>query len=330
MTTDEHRDIVYDSGTPINVLQEILGKLSDEDKKTLIATLSKDFGPPLVSIELEREIEWLIHERGYHALELVYANDPNISLHDVATHVALCRRMLDMVGGGIVGVNVSPMTTDGYKGLVDAGLDFAVQWQETYDREHYSLYHASGGQKFDYDYRYEAYERMLRAGIQHIGIGILFGLAPWREDFQSLMAHEVKLYDQFGLWPAILGTARLKPALGALVKQTEFLPTDKELIFAIAAHALFAPQITPWVSTREPWELCVKLAQGGCLFTFDCSTTPGGYSQQIQSYQFPTYDFPHCVYAKKIEKHELKPTFNWRFGPRGGIQTATFSERQQD
>lgn len=282
----------------------------------------------LTLLELEREIEWLIYERGYHALELVYANDPKISPDDVAIHIALCRRMLDKIGGGTVGVNIFPMSIDAYKGLVDAGLDFAVQWQETYDRERYSVYHPNGGQKIDYGYRYGAYERMLKAGIKHIGIGVLFGLAPWRKDFQSLLEHEVKLHDQFGRWPAILGTARLKPALGALVKQTEFLPTDKEFVFAVMAHTLFAPQTAPWISTRESWELCVKLAQGGCLFTFDCSTTPGGYSQKIQSCQFPTNDFPASTYMQEIEKHELEPIFNWQFRSHGGLRVAVSQKKQ--
>jgi len=277
----------------------------------------------LSTVELEGELTNLICERGYRAVELVYANDPKLSPSDIATHVAICRRVLDTVGGGVIGVNVHPMSTDGYKRLVDAGLDFAVQWQETYNRNCYAAYHAAEGNKRDYDYRYNAYERMLWAGIHHIGVGILFGLAPWREDFKALLRHETELYRRFGIWPAILGTARLKPARGAMIKHTEFVPNDEELVCAIAVHTLFAPHIVPWVSTRESWDLCVKLAQGGCLFTFDCSTTPGGYSHETKSYQFPTHDFPASVYSKEIERHGLKTVFDWAFGHRGGLESSS-------
>lgn len=274
----------------------------------------------LAPVELERELEYLILDRGYRALELVYASDPGVSARDVATHVELCRRLLDAVGGGLVGVNAPSMTTDEYRELADAGLGFAVQWQETYDRERYAVYHARGGLKADYDYRYNAYARMLRAGIQHIGMGILLGLAPWREDWRALIQHEDRILDEFGVRPAILGTARLKPAAGAKVQRTTFLPTDDEFVYAIAVHALFSPQTVPWVSTREPWELCVRLAQGGCLFTFDCSTTPGGYTQQRPSYQFPTHSFPADIFGLELEEHGLRPTFEWRFGQHGGLQ----------
>ncbi|MGH8655397.1 MAG: hypothetical protein ACREYE_25935 [Gammaproteobacteria bacterium] len=193
-------------------------------------------------------------------------------------------------------------------------------WQETYDRDRYSLYHGDSLVKKHYDERYMAYERMLRAGVRHIGMGVLSGLAPWREDWAQLIRHEEYLFQEYGVRPAILGTPRVKTAAGAIVADTRYQPTDEEFTFAIAVHTLFAPEAVPWVNTREPWDLCVTLAQGGSLFTFDCSTTPGGYTQQIKSYQFPTYSYPVPTFGQKLEKKGLRVAMQWTFDESGGIK----------
>ena len=84
----------------------------------------------------------------------------------------------------------------------------------------------------------------------------------------------------------------------------------------MAAHALFDPEALPFVSTREPWTLCEELAVGGgCLFTFDCSTIPGGYALGGHGQQFPTFSFPLAEHAPRLRRRGLAPVFDWRFSP---------------
>lgn len=149
--------------------------------------------------ELEREVELLVHKKGYRAVELVYAGDPGVFVSDMACHVRLLRGVLEQVGGGVVGLNALPLGEVDYRVLVEAGLDFIVLWQETYNRRLHETYHAGSRVKVDYDYRYSAYARMLRAGVRHIGMGVLSGLAPWREDWAALIQHEEELYQEFGV-----------------------------------------------------------------------------------------------------------------------------------
>ena len=81
---------------------------------------------------------------------------------------------------------------------------------------------------------------------------------------------------------------------------------------AIALHNVFSPATAAFVSTREPWDICVELARGGgCLFTLNCSTTPGGYSLQRDGCQFSsgTYDAP--IYSAKLRAEGFKPIFRW-------------------
>ena len=52
-------------------------------------------------------------------------------------------------------------------------------FQETYHRETYRAVHL-GGKKKDFDWRVTGMHRAMEAGIDDVGIGVLFGLADWR------------------------------------------------------------------------------------------------------------------------------------------------------
>ena len=165
-------------------------------------------------------------------------------------------------------------------------------------------------------YRLDAPERMIAGGLRRIGLGVLSGLAPWREDWAMLMRHEAYLAAECGVQSAVLGIPRHKPAPGAPLRATEHAPTDAEFLGAVALHSLYSPATRPFVSTRESWELCVALAAGGgCLFTFNCSTTPGGYSLGGDGVQFPVNSYDVDRFAPAQTAQGLRPEFRWGFDP---------------
>lgn len=271
--------------------------------------------------QLRQEVEFLVNRHGLRVVELVYSSDPAFDIHTIAQHVRITADVLERAGGGIVGINAAPFDVDEYPRLKEAGLDFIVLWQETYNKDRYRELHPARTPKADYERRIMAYERMIQGGVTNIGLGVLSGLAPWRTDWLSLMAHEQYLHETYGVYPAILGVPRLKPAKGALVKTTAYTPTDEEYLLAIAVHNLFFPLTVPFVNTRERWALCVEAARGGgAIFTFNCSTIPGGYTQGTKGYQFPTGDFPASEYMPKLNSEGLSPVVNWTFeGIRAGV-----------
>ncbi|MBI9033855.1 MAG: radical SAM protein, partial [Bacteroidales bacterium] len=81
----------------------------------------------------------------------------------------------------LISIEVQPLEEQGYRDLVDAGLHTVYLYQETYNHKTYKKYHL-GGKKADFDYRMDAYERMGKAGVYKIGLGILAGLEDWRTD----------------------------------------------------------------------------------------------------------------------------------------------------
>jgi 2-iminoacetate synthase len=272
--------------------------------------------------QLREEVTFLVNRHGLRVVELVYASDPEAGASTVAEHVRLTAEVLAQAGGGIVGLNSAPFEADEYRQLKEAGLDFVVLWQETYNRARYRELHPVQTPKSNYVGRMRAYERMIAGGIRNVGLGVLSGLAPWREDWLALLAHERYLYETYGVRTAILGVPRLKGAKGAAVQNTEYIPTDQEYLLSIAVHNLFSPLTIPFVNTREPWDLCLEAVQGGgALFTFNCATIPGGYTQGTKGYQFPTGDFAAAEYLPKLQAEGFAPVMKWAFE---GIQAGAW------
>jgi 2-iminoacetate synthase len=286
-----------------------------ENKGTAITRLR------LTPDQLREEVDFLVNHHGLRVVELVYSSDPKFSIDTIAEHIRITADVLEKAGGGIVGINAAPFAVDEYQRLKAAGLNFIVLWQETYNRERYRELHIGRTPKTDYERRVTTFDRVIQGGIKNIGLGVLSGLAPWRADWLSLMAHEQYLYETYGVYTAVLGVPRLKPAKGALVQTTSYIPTDEEYLLAIAVHNLFSPITVPFVNTRERWALCVEAARGGgAIFTFNCSTIPGGYTQGTKGYQFPTDDFPASEYVPKLYSEGLSPVMKWTFeGIRAGV-----------
>jgi 2-iminoacetate synthase len=266
----------------------------------------------LTDSELEEEARYLIEEKGQKVLELVYATDPRMRVDTMCRHVEMLRRMLEQHGGGLVGISTEAFEEKDYRRLVEAGLCWSVLWQETYDKSRYTALHPGTTKKANFGYRLDAYEGMLAAGVKHVGIGVLSGLSDWRRDWAMLMLHEEYLRKNYGEGVTILGTPRLKSAPGALLQDSPFTPSRQEFLATVALHNIFSPTTAPFVSTREDWDVCLELASGGgCLFTLNCSTTPGGYSLHHGGCQFAANSYDAPVYSEKLKSAGFDPVFNW-------------------
>lgn len=263
--------------------------------------------------ELEREVLFLVEERGLRAVELVYASDPLVTADDICRHVELAARILSRHGRPVVGLSAEPATVDEYRRLRDAGLTFSVVWMETYDPEPYRELHPGRQTKTDFFWRLESYERMIEAGLDGIGYGVLSGLADWRRDWSMLAAHQRWLRHRYGRGPNILGIPRLRPAPGAPYDPGPHLPGDGAFRSLVAWHNALFPDVMPFVSTREPFETCLQLAAGGgCLFTLNCSTVPGGYTLDRSGAQFRTGDYDALRFTPRLRAAGLDPDWAWR------------------
>jgi 2-iminoacetate synthase len=179
-----------------------------------------------------------------------------------------------------VNVNVAPLTVEEFQQLKAAEIGTYQIFQETYHRETYAKVHV-GGKKMDYDWRITAIDRAMQAGIDDVGIGVLFGLADWRYETLALMQHIKHLEDSFGVGPHTVSVPRLEPASGtALASHPPNPVSDNDFKKLIAILRLAVPYTGIILSTREsPAMRGESYALGVSQISAGSRTNPGGYAE---------------------------------------------------
>jgi 2-iminoacetate synthase len=177
-----------------------------------------------------------------------------------------------------ISIEVGPMEAADYSPIVEAGAEGLVVYQETYDREIYAELHTSGPKR-NFNWRLDCAERGYDAGFRRIGIGALFGLAPWEQEAVALAAHVEYLLKRCWRAQITVSLPRLRPAAGEF--QPAFSITDRELARLICAFRITFPQVGIVLSTRERAELRdVLVSLGVTMMSAGSHTEPGGYTRQ--------------------------------------------------
>jgi 2-iminoacetate synthase len=213
-----------------------------------------------------------LHAQGFRNVLLVAGEHPKFVSSD---YLARC---VERLRGFIpaVSLEVGPMETADYEPVVRAGAEGLVVYQETYDRATYAELHVAGPKR-DFDWRLDCPERAYAAGFRRLGIGALFGLAPWEAEALALAAHVDHLLRH--CWKASLTVSlpRLRPAAGGFAPRHDF--SDRSLVQVILALRLCFPQVGLVLSTREAPALRDRLVRlGVTLMSAGSHTEPGGYT----------------------------------------------------
>jgi 2-iminoacetate synthase len=192
-----------------------------------------------------------------------------------------------------VNVNIAPLSIEEFHRLKDRHIGTYQIFQETYHRETYSRVHLSG-KKADYDWRITSVDRAMQAGIDDVGIGILFGLYDWRYEVQALLQHIRHLEQSFGIGPHTLSVPRLEPAIGSDVASTPPYPiSDIDFRKVVAILRLAVPYTGIIMSTRETASIRREtFALGVSQISAGSRTNPGGYGsdEQFDESQFSLGD----------------------------------------
>jgi 2-iminoacetate synthase len=243
--------------------------------------------------EFGRELD-LILSWGHRQIELVLSEDPEFGPEVLARYVGLTRRKLDALGGGVVGLCSPVYERQDYVRLAAAGLEWVVEWQETYHQPHFDRWHVTGSPKRDFEYRLDLWDRVIAARIKKIALGALLGLYDWRYDVLATIEHGNYLRRAYGLEPHAIGIPRLKPARGVLASQkpSRFTVSDDDYRLILSLYHLAFPRSRLFFNTRENYEMNISNVAAGDLFTVDCDTFPGGYLRNDTPGQFSTHGFP--------------------------------------
>jgi len=181
-----------------------------------------------------------------------------------------------------VNVNIAPLDLPDFKLLNEAKIGTFQLFQETYHHETYHKVHL-GGKKKDYDYRVTALHRAMEAGINDVGIGVLFGLHDFRFELLALMQHIRELENVFGVGPHTISVPRLEPATGSdIASHPPFGVSDLDFRKIVAILRLAVPYTGIIMSTRETAKMRREtFALGVSQISAGSRTNPGGYSDSL-------------------------------------------------
>ena len=182
-----------------------------------------------------------------------------------------------------INVNVAPLNLEEFKLLKESNIGTYQIFQETYHRDTYARMHTRGPKK-DYDFRITAMDRAMEAGIDDVGVGVLFGLFDWRWEALALMQHIRHLEGRFGVGPHTISVPRLEPATGADVAVHPPKPvSDIDFRKLVAILRLAVPYTGLIMSTRETAEMRREtFALGVSQISAGSRTNPGGYEDETQ------------------------------------------------
>jgi [FeFe] hydrogenase H-cluster radical SAM maturase HydG len=136
-------------------------------------------------------------------------------------------------------------------------------FQETYHRDSFKRFHPYGP-KADYDNRITVFDRAQIAGLDDVGLGVLFGLYDYRFEALAMLQHAHHLDKTYGTGPHTLSFPRVRPATGTPLSEVPPHPIgDEDFKKTVAVMRLAVPYTGMIISTREGQKMRSELLKLG-------------------------------------------------------------------
>ncbi|MEG0457548.1 MAG: [FeFe] hydrogenase H-cluster radical SAM maturase HydG, partial [Oscillospiraceae bacterium] len=193
-----------------------------------------------------------------------------------------------------VNVNIAATTVENYKKLKEAGIGTYILFQETYNKQSYEQLHPTGP-KHDYNYHTQAMDRAMEAGIDDVGIGVLFGLNMYKYDFVGLLMHAQHLESVWGVGPHTISVPRIRPAEDIDTDDFSNAISDEVFEKIVALIRISVPYTGMIISTRESEKTRAEVLNLGISqISGGSKTSVGGYAndepEEENSAQFDVCD----------------------------------------
>lgn len=206
--------------------------------------------------ELRHEVEIMIGE-GQKRTVLVYGESPETNIDYI------CETVRQVYGvksehGEIrrANINCAPLTRDELRRLKEVGIGTFQVFQETYHHDTYREFHPANTIKGHYRWRLYCHDRALDAGVDDVGIGVLFGLYDWRFEAMGLLYHTIHLEQKYnGVGPHTISLPRLQPALDTpCAVNSKYMVSDADFKKLVAVLRLSVPYTGMILTARESAE----------------------------------------------------------------------------
>lgn len=241
----------------------------------------------LTEQELIKEVE-IMEKAGHKRTILVFGEHPDYDADYMANVLKTVYKT--KVGRGEIrraNINAAPMDVEGYKKLHDVGIGTYQIFQETYHHETYAKMHPKGDMKGDYQWRLYGLDRAFEAGIDDLGIGVLFGLYDWRFEVMGLLYHTIHFEETLGgIGPHTISFPRLEPAINTpFATNSNYYVSDEDFKKLITIIRLSVPYTGMILTARENPQIRDELIPIG-ISQIDAGSRIGigGYAESEKNY----------------------------------------------
>jgi 2-iminoacetate synthase len=227
----------------------------------------------------------ILEKIGYKRLLLVYGEHPRFDGKWIADTVeAVYRGSKTNHQIRRININSAPLSVEDFKIIKNTGIGTYQCFQETYHRKTYENVHLKG-KKADYDNRLSVHDKAFAAGIDDVGMGVLFGLYDWKFEILGLLSHSLYLEKTYGVGPHTISFPRIEPALNApLSEHPPHAVTDNDLKKIVAILRISVPYTGIILTTRETMPLRNDLLKlGVSQISAGSRTYPGGYYDELHN-----------------------------------------------
>lgn len=242
--------------------------------------------------EIEKEVRVLCGKIGHKRLVVVYGEHPSTDIDYMVDSVKTIYSIREKTAKGIgqirrVNVNAAPLSVEELSRLHAAGIGTYQVFQETYHLDTYRTVHPVNTLKGNYAWRLYAMHRAMEAGIDDVGLGVLFGLYDWKFEIMGLIKHNQELEKKFGVGAHTISFPRIEPADNTPFTQNlKYKVSDADFIKIITVLRLAVPHTGLIITARENAQIRKQAIALGITQT-DASTkiAIGSYSDQTEEQQ---------------------------------------------
>jgi len=203
-----------------------------------------------------------------------------------------------------VNVNIAATTVENYRKLKEAGIGTYILFQETYDKDRYEKLHPTGP-KHNYAYHTEAMDRAMDAGIDDIGLGVLYGLSTYKYEFAALLMHAEHLEAVHGVGPHTISVPRIRHADDIDPNAFENGIDDETFAKIVACIRIAVPYTGMIISTRESKECRERVLELGI------SQISGGSKTSVGGYYNPMPEKDESAQFDVSDRRPLDEVMHW-------------------
>ena len=148
-------------------------------------------------------------------------------------------------------------------------------------------------------------DRAMEAGIDDVGLGVLFGLNTYRYDFVGLLMHAEHLEATFGVGPHTISVPRICPADDIATQDFPDAISDEIFCKIVAVIRIAVPYTGMIISTRE------SAATRRKVLNLGISQISGGSRTSVGGYAIPETPEENSAQFDISDTRTLDEVVNW-------------------